>query len=105
VTLSVPALHDPPLLSDCCAVSRGDLLLEELESWPGLLRLEVDADATVVLVPPGSDDAPAALGALAPRRARRRPDDAGRTDTTPLSPAQQVSGRRRLTRTYLDIRM
>jgi hypothetical protein len=69
VTLSVPALHDPPLLSGCCAVSRDDLLLEELDSWPGLLVLEVDMDAAtaVVLVPPGSDNLAAALEALADR--------------------------------------
>jgi hypothetical protein len=69
VTLSVPALHDPPLLSGCCAVSRDDLLLEELDSWPGLLVLEVDPDAAtaVVLVPAGSEDLAAALEALADR--------------------------------------
>lgn len=69
VTLSVPALHDPPLRSGCCAVGRDDLLLEELDSWPGLLVLEVDPDAAtaVVLVTPGCDDLPAALEALADR--------------------------------------
>jgi hypothetical protein len=69
VTLSVPALHEPPLLSGCCAVSRDDLLLEELDSWPGLLVLEVDVDAAtaVVLVPAGNDELPAALEALADR--------------------------------------
>ena len=69
VTLSVPALRDPPLSSGCCAVSRDDVLLEELDSWPGLLVLEVDPDAAtaVVLVPPGCDDLPRALDALADR--------------------------------------
>jgi hypothetical protein len=69
VTLSVPSLHDPPLLSGCCAVSRDDVLLEELDSWPGLLVLEVDPDAATawVLLAPGADDLPAALEALADR--------------------------------------
>lgn len=69
VTLSVPALRDPPLTSGCCAVSPDDKLLEELDSWPGLLVLEVDPDAAtaVVLVPSGCDDLPAALEALADR--------------------------------------
>lgn len=66
VTLSVPALHDPPLRSGCCAVSRDDLLFEELDSWPGLLVQEVDPDAAtaVVLVPTGCD-LPRVLEALA----------------------------------------
>lgn len=69
VTLSVPALREPPPLSGCCAVGRDDVLLEELDSWPGLLVLEVDPDAAtaVVLVPAGCDDLARALEALADR--------------------------------------
>jgi hypothetical protein len=69
VTLSVPGLADPPLQSGCCAVGRDDVLLEELDSWPGLLVLEVDPDAAtaVVLVRPGGDELPSALEALADR--------------------------------------
>ena len=69
VRLLVPGLGDPPLQSGCCAVTRDDVLLEELDAWPGLLVLEVDPDAAtaVVLVTPGSDDLTAALEALADR--------------------------------------
>ncbi len=37
VVLSVPDLAGSPLGGGCCAVSRDDMLLEELDSWPGLL--------------------------------------------------------------------
>jgi hypothetical protein len=86
VTLSVPGLADPPLLSGCCAVGRDDVLLEELDSWPGLLVLEVDPDAAtaVVLLAPGSDDLPAALEALADRGLPACVLSAERNRTLPL---------------------
>ena len=100
VTLSVPGLADPPLLSGCCAVSRDDVLLEELDAWPGLLVLEVDPDAAtaVVLVAPGSQDLPAALEALAARGlpAGILPPEGERTAPRRLE---------HLPKTYLDIRM
>ena len=70
VLLSVPGLAGPPFTGGCCATAREDVLLEELDSWPGLLALDVDRDQGVaaVLVTPGHDgDLAAALDALADR--------------------------------------
>ncbi len=69
VVLGVPELDGPPFGWGCCAVTRVDVLLEELDSWPGLLALDVDPDSrtAVVLVTPGCEDLPAALDALADR--------------------------------------
>ncbi len=70
VVLSVPGLSGPPLGGGCCAVSRDDILLEEIDSWPGLLALDVDPEkaTAVLLVTPGHDeDLSAALEALSER--------------------------------------
>jgi hypothetical protein len=69
VVLSVPGLAEPPAGGGCCAVSRDDVLLEELDFWPGLLALDVDpeAETAVVLVTPGCDHLPEALEALCDR--------------------------------------
>jgi hypothetical protein len=51
----------------CCPVSRDDILLEEIDSWPGLLALDVDPEkaTAAVLVTPGHEkDLSAALEAL-----------------------------------------
>jgi hypothetical protein len=69
VVLSVPGLAAPPAGGGCCAVSRDDVLLEELDSWPGLLALDVDPEreTAVVLITPGCEHLPEALEALADR--------------------------------------
>jgi hypothetical protein len=70
VVLSVPDLTGPPVVGGCCAVGRDDVLLEEIDSWPGLLALDVDPEqgTAVVLVSPGhDDDLTAALEALSDR--------------------------------------
>jgi hypothetical protein len=70
VVLSVPGLAAPPVDGGCCAVSRDDILLEEIDSWPGLLALDVDPEnaTAAVLVTPGHDeDLSAALEALSER--------------------------------------
>jgi hypothetical protein len=70
VVLSVPGLSGPPVGGGCCPVGRDDVLLEEIDSWPGLLVLDVDAErgTAVVLVTPGHDeDLTAALEALGDR--------------------------------------
>jgi hypothetical protein len=69
VVLEVPELDGLPFGWGCCAVTRVDVLLEELDSWPGLLTLNVEPDSrtAVVLVNPGCEDLPAALDALADR--------------------------------------
>jgi hypothetical protein len=70
VVLDVPQLDGPPFGWGCCAVTRVDILLEELDSWPGLLALDVDPERGVaaVLVTPGHrGDLTAALEALADR--------------------------------------
>jgi hypothetical protein len=71
VVLSVPGLSGgPPAGGGCCAVSRDDILLEEIDSWPGLLALDVDPEkaTAAVLVTPGHDeDLSAALEALSER--------------------------------------
>jgi hypothetical protein len=67
VVLSVPGLADPPVGGGCCAVSRDDMLLEGIDSWPGLLALDVDPEqaTAVLMVTPGHDeDLSAALQAL-----------------------------------------
>jgi hypothetical protein len=67
VLLSVPGLSGPPVGGGCCAVSRDDILLEEIDSWPGLLVLDVDPEkaAAAILVTPGHDeDLSAAVQAL-----------------------------------------
>jgi hypothetical protein len=50
VLLHVAGLEGPPIGGGCCAVSRDALVLEELDSRPGLLTLHVDPDAETVLV-------------------------------------------------------
>ncbi len=70
VVLDVPQLDGPPFGWGCCAVTRVDVLLEELDSWPGLLALDVDPERglAAVLVTPGHQaDLTAALEALADR--------------------------------------
>ncbi len=69
VVLDVPELDGPPFGWGCCAVTRVDVLLEEIDSWPGLFALDVDTDSrtAVVLVTPDCEDLPAALEALADR--------------------------------------
>jgi hypothetical protein len=70
VALSVPGLSAPPVGGGCCAVSRDDILLEEIDSWPGLLVLDIDPErgTAVVLVTPGHDeDLTAAMEALGDR--------------------------------------
>jgi hypothetical protein len=70
VVLSVPGLSGPPVGGGCCAVSRDDILLEEIDSWPGLLALDVDPEqaTAVLLVTPGhAEDLSAALQALQDR--------------------------------------
>jgi hypothetical protein len=67
VVLSVPGLSGPPVGGGCCPVSRDDILLEEIDSWPGLLALDVDPEqaTAVLLVTPGHDEGlSAALDAL-----------------------------------------
>lgn len=66
VIFRVEGLSGPPLGVGCCAVSRTDMVLDELDSWPGLLPIEVDPDkgTATVLVQPGCphlDDAAEAL--------------------------------------------
>ncbi len=55
VVPDVPQLDGPPFGWGCCAVTRVDILLEELDSRPGLLALDVDPERGVaaVLVTPG----------------------------------------------------
>ncbi|MDP9444120.1 MAG: hypothetical protein M3P83_07165 [Actinomycetota bacterium] len=70
VVLDVPELDGPSFGWGCRAVTRVDVLLEEIDSWPGLLALDVDPEqaTAVVLVSPGhDDDLSAALEALADR--------------------------------------
>ena len=70
VVLPVPGLAGPPFTGGCCATTHEDLLLDELDSWSGLLALDVDPNqgAATVLVTPGHDeDLAAALDALAAR--------------------------------------
>lgn len=70
VVLCVPGLAGPPVGGGCCAVSRDDVLVEEIDSWPGLLVLDVDPKqaTAVVLVTDGHDeDLSAALEALGDR--------------------------------------
>jgi hypothetical protein len=70
VVLSVPGLAGPPVGGGCCAVGRDDVLLEEIDSWPGLLALDVDpvqGVATVLVTPGHDEDLTAALDALADR--------------------------------------
>ncbi len=70
VVLDVPELDGPSFGWGCCPVTRVDVLLEEIDSWPGLLTLDVDPEqaTAVVLVSPGhDDDLSAALEALTDR--------------------------------------
>ena len=70
IALSIAGLSGPPAGGGCCAVSRGDVLLEEIDSWPGLLALDVDPEqgTAIVLVTPGQEeDLVAALEALSDR--------------------------------------
>lgn len=66
VLLKVTGLDGPPVGGGCCAVTREDMLVDELDSWPGLLVLAVDPDAgeVDVLLQPGSTDLLHALEAL-----------------------------------------
>jgi hypothetical protein len=54
--LHVDGLGGPPGGGGCCAVSPEDLVLDELDSWPGLLTLHVDPDAGTVLVRAEDED-------------------------------------------------
>lgn len=67
VVLKVTGLDGPPVGGGCCALTRQDMLVDELDSWPGLLVLRVDPDAGHVEVhlQPGSTNLPHALEALA----------------------------------------
>lgn len=70
VALSVPELAGPPFTGGCCATAREEVLLEELDSWPGLLALDVDPErgvATVLVTPGHEQDLTAAAEALADR--------------------------------------
>lgn len=70
VALSVPELAAPPCTGGCCATAREDVVLQELDSWPGLLVLDVDAEqgvATVLVTPGHEEDLAAAVEALAQR--------------------------------------
>ncbi len=70
VVLSVPGLAEPAASGGCCAVGREDVLLEEIDSWPGLLALNIDPEqeTAIVLVTPGhEEDLAAVLGALSDR--------------------------------------
>jgi hypothetical protein len=69
VVLSVPDLSGPPIGSGCCAVSRDDLVLDELDSWPGLRAVAVHpgTGTAVVQVDPGCEHLPEALEALTDR--------------------------------------
>ncbi len=74
----VPGLDGPPLGGGCCALSPEDLVLDELDSWPGLLTLELDPDAGTVLVLVSDDeDLAHALEALADRGFPARVADEG----------------------------
>ncbi len=44
VVLPVPGLSGAPAGRGCCAVGRDDAMLEEIDSWPGLLALDVDPE-------------------------------------------------------------
>ncbi len=76
--LRVAGLDGPPLGGGCCALSPEDLVLDELDSWPGLLTLELDPDAGTVLVLVGDEeDLAYALEALADRGFPARVADEG----------------------------
>ncbi len=63
-------LAGPPLGGGCCGgITREDAVIDELDSWPGLLTLDVDVDAgtATVLVQPACPDLEHALAAIASR--------------------------------------
>jgi hypothetical protein len=66
--LRVAGLDGPPVGGGCCAVSAVDLVLDELDSWPGLLTLEAAPDAgTVLVLVSDEEDLAHALDALGDR--------------------------------------
>jgi hypothetical protein len=65
VLLRVTGLEGPPIGGGCCAISPEDLVLDELDSWPGLLTSGMDPDAgTVQILVSDEDDLAYALEAL-----------------------------------------
>jgi hypothetical protein len=76
--LRVAGLDGPPVGGGCCALSPEDLVLDELDSWPGLLTLELDPDAgTVSVLVRDEEDLAHALEALADRGFPARVADEG----------------------------
>lgn len=69
VVLDVDGLDEPPVGAGCCALHPEDLLIDELDSWPGLLPLTVDPETGTaeLLVQPGCAHLPDALEALRDR--------------------------------------
>ena len=66
----MPELGGLSFTGGCCATAREDILLEELDSWPGLVTLDVDPEqgvATVLVTPGHGEDLTAAAEALADR--------------------------------------
>jgi hypothetical protein len=76
--LRVAGLDGPPVGGGCCAVSPEDLILDEFDSWPGLLTLEVNPDGgTVSVLVRDEEDLAHALEALADRGFPARVVDEG----------------------------
>ncbi len=70
VVLAIDNLAGPPLGGGCCGgITREDAVVDELDSWSGLLTLDVDVDAgtVTVLVQPACPDLEHALAAIASR--------------------------------------
>jgi hypothetical protein len=91
VVLSVPDLNAAPVGGGCCALSRDDLLIDELDSWPGLRTVDVHPDdhTAVVLVGPGCQHLPDALDALKERGLPARVVHTERLQQHERPPAQQ----------------
>jgi hypothetical protein len=70
VVLAIDNFAGPPLGGGCCGgITREDAVIDELDSWSGLLTLDVDVDAgtATVLVQPACPDLEHALAAIADR--------------------------------------